>query len=453
MDFVVEEHSPVKKTITVTAPAAEVNAALGDALSHFRKDFTMPGFRKGKVPSSVIERRFGEDMKARVVELFLGDKLEGFLREKDIMPLSRPEYDGGSVERGQEFTCKLTFDVMPAFELPQYVGMPAEQAEAAVPDKDIDEMIERLRDNMAQEQPVEESRNPVDGDSVNVDFAGFENGEAIDDVKGGNFHVVLGRGQVLPDFETIVRSLLPGEEKEGPVAFPDNYAHPGLAGKTITMRVKLNSLSTRTLPALDEEFAKSMGQESMEKLREAVAESLRGRLRQEIKSATQQKLMQTLLDQVDFPLPETMVTLREERIIGDARTRLERQPRPAGATPEEVEAAKAALEDSLTAMRPEAKREAETLTRIHLLLMAIARKENIQASQHEADMQLYNMAMRSGQDFNQIRNAYMRSGLMDELLERIQADKAMDFIYDKAVITTPGQAEAAEPVTTEPAGA
>lgn len=438
MDFVVEELSPVRKKITVSAQAAEVDAALKNALQHFRKDFSMPGFRKGKVPGSVVERRFGEDMKARVVEHFLGEQFEAFLRDKDITPLSRPEYDGGKVEAGADFACSITFDVMPAFDMPEYIGMKVEQAEVTVPDSEIDEMVLRLRGNMAKENPVEEARRPVDGESVDVDFAGFENGEAIADVKGEHFRVVLGEGQVLPDFEAIVRDLVPGEEKEGPVAFPDNYAHTGLAGKTVTMRVKLNSVSTRELPAADDEFAKSMGQENMEKLREAVADSMSSRLRQNAKGASQQKLMDDLLKAVDFPLPEAMVSMREERIIGDARIRLEQQEARAaeGKSPEEVEAGKKALEETIETMRPEARREAEMLVRIHLLLMRVARKENIQVSQQEADMQLYNMAMRGGQDFTKLRDAYVRSGLMDELLERIQADKAMDFIYDKAEIVT-----------------
>jgi tRNA A37 N6-isopentenylltransferase MiaA len=157
--------------------------------------------------------------------------------------------------------------------------------------------------------------------------------------------------------------------------------------------------------------------------------------------------IRALLAQIDFPLPEGMVKLREERILGDARLRLEQHEARdnTGKSADEVAAAKAALEDTLATMQPEARREAETLTRVHLLLMTVARKENIQANPHEADMQLYNMAMRSGQDFKQLREAYVRSGLMEELLERIQADKAMDFIYDKAEVITITAPTAAEP--------
>jgi len=448
MDFVVEELSPVRKKITVTAAAAEVDSALDSALRFYRKDLAMPGFRKGKVPASVVERRFGDEMKGRVIEDFLGTKLENYIDEHNIVVLSRPDYEGGGVERGQDFTCSVTFDVMPEFEMPQYVGMEVEQEDASMPEDELNDMLQRLRSNMAEETPVTEARKPVDGESVVVDFAGFEDGAAISDVKGEQFRVVLGEGQVLPDFEAIVRDLVPGEEKEGPVAFPDNYAHKGLAGKTISMKVKLHSLNSRVLPELDEDFAKKMGMESVDKLRDAVAESLRGRKAEVTKSAAQQKLMDKLLAQVDFPLPEDMVTLRENRILGDARIRMEQQEQPAlaEASPEEAEAAKKSIDERIEAMKEDAHREAEVFTRIHLLLMAIARRENITATQQEADMQLYQMTMRSGQDFTQIREAYQRSGLMGELMERIQADKAMDFIYDKAVITMvkPGEGGASE---------
>ncbi|MDR2726462.1 MAG: trigger factor [Deltaproteobacteria bacterium] len=454
MDFVVEDLSPVRKKVIVSANAAEVDSALNDALRHVGRDFSMPGFRKGKVPSGVLERRFGDEVKSRVAEDFLGVKLEIFLQEKDIVILSRPEYEGGAIARGQDFSCALTFEAMPAFDMPAYTGLKVEEIEAAVSDGEVDDVLERLRGNMAQETPVEEARRPVAGDAVDVDFAGFENNEPLADVKGEHFHVVLGEGQVLPDFEAIIRDLVPGEEREGPVAFPDNYAHSGLAGKTVVMRVKLNSLSTRILPAADDAFAKTMGQESLGKMREAIAESMRGRLRQQAKAQTQQKLMDAVLAQVDFPLPEGMVKLREERILGDARLRLEQQEarvnkdRPVDA--DAAAGAKIALEATLATMQPEARREAEILVRMHLVLMSVARKENIQASPLEADMQLRSMAMRSGQNFDQLREAYVRSGMMGELLERIRADKAMDFIYDRAeVVTVPALAA---PECVSPAG-
>ncbi len=436
MDFVVEDLSPVRKKITVTATAAEVDQALDAALRHFRKDLAMPGFRKGKVPSSVVEKRFGDDMKARVVEEWLGDKLDAFITEKDIVILSRPDYEGGGIERGKGFSCTVSFDVMPEFTMPDYVGLPVEQEEVVVPADEIDDTIKRLLSNMAEESPVDEARGPVDGESVDVDFAGFEDGAAIADVKGEHFRVVLGEGQVLPDFESLVKALKPGEEQEGPVTFPENYAHQGLAGKTISMRVKLHGISTRTLPELNEDFAKKMGLDSVDKLRDAVADSLKGHRAEAAKSMAQQKLMDDLLSRVDFPLPETMVNVREQRILGDARIRLEQQDATAqDRSEEETEAAKKALEETLETMKPQARKDAELFTRMHLLLMTVARRENITVTQQEADMQLYSMAMRSGQDFSQLREAYVRSGLMGELMERIQADKAMNFIYDKANVT------------------
>ena len=451
MDFVVEDLSPVRKKVTVAATASEVDKALDAALRHFQKDLTMPGFRKGKVPASVVEKRFADDMKAHVVEDWLGTRFDAFITEKDIVLLSRPDYEGGGIERGKEFSCTITFDVMPEFTMPEYIGMEVEQEEVVVPADDIDNMMKSLLSNMAEESPVAESRTPVDGESVIVDFAGFENGTPLPEVKGEGFRVVLGEGQVLADFETLVKSLVPGEEKEGPVAFPKNYGHQGLAGKTVTMRIKLNIVNTRVLPELNEEFAKKMGMENVDKLRDAVADSLKGRRGEAVKAMTQQKLMDTLLSAVDFPLPETLVSVREQRIMGDARIRLEQQESAssAGKSEEEIEAGKKLLEETLEDMKPQTRKDAETFARIHLLLMTVARKEDITVSQQEADMQLYQMAMRAGQDFTQLREAYTRSGLMGELMERIQADKAMNFIYDKANITMVKPGDQAKPETAE----
>lgn len=435
MDFVVEDLSPVSKKIVLNATAPEVTSAFDKAARHFQKDLQMPGFRRGKAPLSVVERRHAQDILGHVAEEFLHNKLNAYMHGSGITPVAQPQFEPGTLARDEAFTCTVTLEVLPVFELPNYLGLEAEEADANPSEAEIEDSIEHLRRNVAEEQEVTEQRLPRKNDVAVMDFEGFdEEGKAIDDVQGKDFAVTIGEGRVLADFEKLLCSCHVGDTAEGIVNFPADYTHPGLQGKAVTMRIVLKSLKERILPELDDEFAKKYGQETLESLREAVKQSLISHRKKSFKGQSQQTIMEQLLEKADFMLPESLVKIREERILAEVRQRMGRQ----GAEAEE------ALEKTLETMQPEARKEAELFTRMHILLLEIARKENLQVSRQEAEMHLYSMAMREGADFAKVRESYERAGLMGELMERILADKAMDFIYDKAVIKTLAAGESSE---------
>jgi trigger factor len=215
---------------------------------------------------------------------------------------------------------------------------------------------------------------------------------------------------------------MPGAKSEGTVSFPADYGHKPLQGKSVTMRITLTALKEQILPELNDELAKNYGQESLESLKEAIYQSLFSQNKKTMKSKAQQKLMDMLLPKLNFMLPPSLVKTREERILSEARHRLS------------MPADNEAMEKTIEAMRPAAVKEAELFTRVHIFLIKIAEKENLSVDRREAEMHLYQMAVREGADLSKLREAYERSGLMEELMERILADKAMDFIYDKAVV-------------------
>jgi trigger factor len=434
MDFVVEDLAPTRKAIRITADADEVNAARLEAMGKIRRSVSLPGFRRGKVPDGVLERRFGETIKTEVSDTFLHERLDVFLQERGIVPLSPPEYEGGAIARDRAFSCTVRLDVMPDFPLPDYVGLEVTQTRP-VPDEDaVRAAIDRMRDAVAEIRPIAQPRTPLDGDIAYVDYAGFADDAPIEGCKGENVALKLGEAQVLADFEAIVRALVPGEEKEGPVSFPADYGHADLAGRTVLMRIRLNSLGRLKTPVPDDAFAKRFGFESMDKLRASVTDSVnKGQVRK-ARAVARQKLMDNLLARVDFPVPETLVASWTRRMLDDFRLRF-RQAEAGQPSAERAAAAEKALEEKLEAMRPEIGKEAERLTRARLLLLRIAHAEDIRAGTDEADAYLRDMSRHSGTDFEKTREMYLRTGMMDGLLERLQADKALDFIYDKAGIT------------------
>lgn len=426
MEFVVENVSPTRKKIALTLSADDVNAAINTAVAGYQKDLVLPGFRKGKVPASVVEKRFAEDIYVRATQDRINELLQKTLKDANLTPVSSMEMDNHEAfARNQEFKCAIAFDVLPDIEFPNYEGLEVEQAGSDVSDEDVNEIIERLRGNMAALVDVTEDRLPQDGDTVDVDYSGVdEEGNKVDDVQGEHFGVALGQGQALADFEALVKTAKVGEEKTGPVKFPDDYPHKPLAGKTITFTIKVNTIQTSQKPEVDDDFAKKMGQEDVEKLKASIVEHISASKAQAARGEAMKKLVDGLVDQVNFEIPEAMLNARIDRVMHEHSMQLQRMGI------DDLRKEKAEEEK-----REEAKKEALETLRPQVFLMALAQKENLTVNEQEVEMAIYGMAMRAQQDYKKVSEAYHKSGLIHELRDRILADKAMELVYSKAKVT------------------
>ncbi len=438
MQYTQEDISPVKKKITVTVPEEECEAALGTAVAMYRSNLTMDGFRKGKVPSSVVERRFQKEITQEATTDLVNVHINEIIGETKLAPVSRIDFDGGEIEHGKEFVYSISFEVMPEFELPTYEGFAVEQEEALVDETEIDAVVERVRGNMAEVVDITEARKPGDGDIAVVDFEAFDDqGTPIPGIKADNFQISLGEGQTIEDFEKLIRDLNPGETKEAPCAFPGDFFNPEFAGKTVTMKATLKSLKQKKLPDLDEAFAKKAGNfESMDKLRDSVRESYLHSRSDLHKSEAQKKILDGLLKLTDFPLPESMVAVHLNGLVGDVVEKLERQGKGLSAIGKS--------EDDL---RAEFRPEAEMRARSQILLIKVARAESLEVTESEVDLALHRLSAQAGQDFNAVKEYYTRNNLIFALRDRLLADKAMDLIYRKASISmvqTKEEGEAAE---------
>lgn len=425
MEFVVENLSSTRKKIAYTLSADDVNAAINAAVVEFQKDLALPGFRKGKVPASVVEKRLGEDIYARATQDKINALIQNTLKEASLAPVSSMEMDNhNAFARDTEFKCTISFDVLPEIEFPVYEGLEVDQAKADVSDEDINEIIERMRGSMAELTEVTEDRLPQDGDTVDVDYSGTdEEGNKIDDVQGENFGVALGQGQALPDFEALVKTAKVGEEKTGPVVFPADYPHAPLAGKTVNFTIKVNKIQTSEKPEVNEEFAKKIGQESVEKMKAAIVEHVASSKAQVARGEAMKTLIDGLLEKVTFDIPESMLKARVDRVMQEQAMKLQRMGI------DDLRKDQAQEEK-----RAEAEKEALTTLRPQVFLMALGVKEGLTVSDQEVEMAIYSMAMRAQQDYHKLSEAYHKSGLIHELRDRVLADKAMELVYSKAKI-------------------
>ena len=435
MQHTIEDLSPVKKKITITVPVDEVDAALSATVALYRTSISLDGFRKGKVPASLIEKRFRDSIFQEATTDLVNVHINEVVTSSDLKPVSKIDFDGGQLERGTEFIYSISFEVMPDFAMPELEGIAVEQEEAIVDEEEVMGVVNRLRESMAETRTLETPRKPGKGDIAVLDFAAEDENGPVAGISANDFSLPLGEGQTLEDFETLIMSLEPGESGEGPVTFPADFFNPEFAGKTLTMKATLKEVKERILPELDDAFAEKTGKfASVEALKDSIRESYLKSKNDLHKSSAQKILLDGLLEKLDFPLPETMVKGHVDTLVGEMEDKLMRQGKgieSTGKTREEHE--------------EEAKSEAEMRARTHVFLFTAAQNLGLEVNEQEVDLHLRRMAAQTREiDYATLKDYYTKNNLLFALRDRLLCDKAMDSIYEKASITyvQPKKAEA-----------
>lgn len=434
MEYTVEEISPVKRKITVTVPADEATAAIMATISLYRVNADIKGFRKGKVPSSMVESRYRSQIYQEATTDLVNYQLNEILSEIGVAPLSKLDVDTGEGElkKGEQFVYSFSFEVAPTIELPKYTGLKVDEEIPEVAEGEVDAVVERIRDNMTELEDVTEERNPADGDVVIISFTAFKDGEPFGDLKADNFELPLGEGQALEEFEAIIKGIKAGEEGENAISFPEDFINTELAGQTVDMKVKLHKIKRKVRPELDEAFAmKAGGFQSVDGLRDAIVKSYMETRVQMSKSGAQKKLLDQLLDGLDFELPDAMVQEHVDRMIQEFAQNIERQGKSMESTGK-----------TLAGLREEYEPQARDIVRQQLFLMAVADKEGLTVNPEEVNMYLQEAAMRARQDFEVVRRYYEENNLMFAVKDKLLADRAMDLIYEAAEVN---QVKAQEP--------
>lgn len=436
MQYTVDDVSAVKRSIKVHVPQDEVHASLAATTAMYKKDADIKGFRKGKAPASVIEGKFKKQIVAEATTDLVNLHINEIISELKANPVSRIDYDGGELEKGSEFEYTISFEVMPEFDLPPVEGLEVEEEQPEVDENEIQAVIDRIRGNAAEVSPVMENREPVDGEIAVVSFKALLDGEVLPGLQADNFELTLGEGQALGEFEEMVKTLKPSDTTSGPMTFPDDFLNTELAGKTVDMEVTLHAIKEKKLPELTDDLAqKAGGFENVEKMREAITKSYMESRRQLHRASAQKKLLDSLLEQVEFEIPPSLLDRHLDNMVGQATHRAESQ----GKTLEAV-----------TGMDPEAYREsvreqAEDMARSEIFLLTLARQEGVEVSEQEVDFHFRQMAARSGQDFHELKQLYMQHGLIYEVRDKLLADKAMERLYSKVKVVEVPTTDAEEP--------
>ncbi|MGN7295663.1 trigger factor [Ferdinandcohnia sp. SAFN-114] len=410
--------------LTVEVDAETFNQGLDEAFKKVVKQVNVPGFRKGKMPRGMFEKRFGvESLYQDALDIILPDAYENAIKETGIEPVDRPEVDVEQIEKGKNliFTAKVT--VKPEVKLGDYKGLEVEKLEETVTDEEVDAEIKQLQERNA-ELVVKEEGTVENGDTVVIDFEGFVDGEAFEGGKAENYSLEIGSGSFIPGFEEQLVGIATGEEKDVEVSFPEEYHAENLAGKPATFKVKVHEIKAKELPELDDEFAKDVDDE-VETLDELKAKT-RTRLEETKKRDAENSLKDTLIEKAsenaEIDIPEAMVNTELDRMLREFEQRLQMQGM-------NLDLYFQFSGQDENALREQMKEDAGKRVRDNLTLEAIAKAENIEVTEEEINAELENMATMYGVSADEIKS--MLGGL-DGITEDLKIRKAIDFLVENS---------------------
>ena len=421
----------LKRELTVTIPASELDSKLSDRLDQLKSRIQIKGFRPGKVPVTHLRRIYGKAAMAEIVEGLVGETTRQAIADRGERAAMQPkvamtedESEATQILEGRaDLTFTLAYEVLPSFELSDFKGLKIERPVAEVSDEEVEERLRRIGESTIAYSPVE--RAAQDGDRVTLSYVGSIDGEPF---KGGadeNGQIVLGSGRFIPGFEEQLVGMKAGEQKTVDVTFPESYPAPDLAGKPATFEVTIKEIAEPGEVKLDDEFAKRLGLESIDKLREVVTTQIES----EYGQATRQKIKRQMLDQLDerhsFPLPENLVSQEFDNIWRQVTHAIEHHGKSVedeGTTEEKARAEYRAI--------------AERRVRLGLVLSKIGENAEITVTDEELQGALYDQARRYRGQEKQVFEHYRNN---PEALQTLRApifeEKVVDYILELAEVT------------------
>ncbi|MBU1756715.1 MAG: trigger factor, partial [Alphaproteobacteria bacterium] len=416
----------LKRGYKLTVPAKDIDAKVSAEVKKLAPQVRMPGFRPGKVPANLVRKMHGEQMHAQVMNDTIRESVDNLMREKQLRPAMQPKIDlDESYEQGKDVELTVELEILPKVDAPDLEGLKLEKLTVPVTDEQVDEAVGQLAANNKSYKDAPKSKKAGDGDQLIIDFVGSIDGVEFEGGKAEGAPLVIGSGQFIPGFEEQLTGVKTGEEKTITVTFPEDYQATHLAGKAAQFAVTVQQVKVEDETKADDEFAKNLGLESIDKLKEL----LRGQLEQETAGLTRTQMKRALLDQLasghDFPVPQGMVDAEFEQIWAQLQQEASQSDDPAEAM-KEIEAEK-----------DDYRHIAERRVRLGLLLSEIGQSNGVEVSGQEMSMLIQQAAQQYRAEDRERFIQYVQQEPMAaaQLRAPLYEDKVVDFLFDKAEVT------------------
>jgi len=422
------QHGPVlnpevTRELVIDASAEDVAKAYRTVTRNYQRYAKLPGFRPGKVPESVIKRKFATEIRKDVIDSLLPERFSKGVQELGIRPVGQPQVTELTIEEGQPLHVKAVFEYLPDVSIEGYEQVVVDKPSVEVTDDEFQHELDQLRESRGTIEPVEEDRSLADGDWAQISYSGVvaDDPEAAP-IAGEDSLVEIGGKDTVDAFTQVLRGAKAGQELKAEVIYPADYPEAKLQGKTVAYDLTVKGIKKRILPELNDEFAKEMGNyESLAQLENAVREHMANRKRRSVESETKDRLFAALVEKFQFPVPESMV---QEQV--DAR--LERGLRALAAQGMNAEQMRKLDFNRLrTAQRDSAVAEVKA----QVLLDRIAEKEGVTISEEDLDRELHLAALQSREPYEALRQRLTDDGGLARIREQLKREKTASLLYER----------------------
>ncbi len=419
-----------RRELDLEIPAEEITKQTEKIAKEFAKMARVPGFRPGKAPITLIKRRFAEDIKGEVLQKLVPEHVEKAVAEQKLTPVSQPQVDKLEFNEGQPVKFRASFDVLPEFSLANYKSLEIEMPEMGITDETVDKTLQEMRERAATFTPVE-GRPIQDGDYVQVKLHGKPEGEG-EPLQADSVLCHVGAEETMAPFNENLRGGSTGDHKDFDVVYPADYPDAKLAGKTFHYAVDVLGIKTRTLPELNDEFAKDVSDAtSLDELKKKVREGLEHERDHRQKDLQREKVLAELVKQHEFPVPESLVEhqmdVRLERVV--------RSLAQQGVDPRAVNV-------DWVSLRRKQEERAKDDVKAELVVDRIATEEKIDVTDEELQHELEHLASHSSQSAEALRASLTKQGTLDRMKAKLRSDKTLDWLAQNANVKTVSAASA-----------
>ncbi len=426
MQIVETLNEGLKRAYTLTVTAKDIDARVDAELKTIAPQVRMPGFRPGKVPANLVRKMHGAALQREALDKSVREGVEKLIADNGLRPAMQPAVElVEEFAEGKDTQISVALEVLPVVPAPSIDGIELERLTVDVSDAQVDEAVERLAAQSQRFEDAAKSHKAAAGDQVVMDFAGKVDGVPFDGGTGSGMAVVIGSGNLIPGFEDQLVGVKVGEEKTIDVTFPKDYQAKNLAGKAATFDLTITAVKKPSEGAPDDEFAKQLGLESLEKLREL----LKGNIEQEHNGLTRTFMKRQLLDQLaaghDFDVPPGMVEAEFEQIWAQLEHEASHE--------EDPEAARAEMEND----REDYRKIAERRVRLGLLLSEIGQANGVEVTQQEMNRLIAQAAQQYAPQDRQRFVEYIQQEPLAaaQLRAPLYEDKVVDYLFEKAQIS------------------
>ena len=419
------ERSPVLRALSVEVEEPEVRAAFERVYRDLARSVRVRGFRPGKTPRAVLERVYAATVAEEVERLLVNETFAAAVERSGVVPVVQPSIAAEPPKQGQAFRYTAEVEVKPGVELPALDGLPASRPLVQVRDDEVESELEALRQRRSTLEDEPEEARAGDASVLTVRYEGRIDGQPFEGGSADGATVEIGSGRLVPGFEDGLRGVRRGEERDVSVTFPEDYGAADLRGKHAVFHVTVRALQRRRLPALDDAFAKDLGDagiETLEALRERLREAIQARRERAAQETLRRTLIDALIERTSFEVPPGLVEQQLSQRLSTAHDQLhERMPH------EELHAR---LNEWRVAWRPEAERE----VREALLLEAVAAQQGLTAADEEVAERIEEIAREQGIAPERLKKLYDERNLTPGVRVRIREEKALEFLTSRAKV-------------------